>query len=67
MRLKKSYEIDMCNGPLLSRILLFSFPLVCSGVLQLLFNAADIIIAQQPPLSACWSIFLLVSLLEPMY
>lgn len=44
MRLKKSYEIDMCNGPLLSRILLFSFPLVCSGVLQLLFNAADIII-----------------------
>ncbi len=44
MGLKKSYEIDMCNGPLLSRILLFSFPLICSGVLQLLFNAADIII-----------------------
>ena len=34
----------MCNGPLLGRILLFSFPLICSGVLQLLFNAADIII-----------------------
>lgn len=44
MGLKKSYEIDMCNGPLLSRILLFAFPLMCSGVLQLLFNAADIII-----------------------
>lgn len=44
MGLKKSYEIDMCSGPLLSRILLFSFPLICSGVLQLLFNAADIII-----------------------
>ena len=39
MGLKKSYEIDMCNEPLLSRILLFSFPLICSGVLQLLFRA----------------------------
>lgn len=34
----------MCSGPLLSRILLFAFPLICSGVLQLLFNAADIIV-----------------------
>lgn len=42
--MKKSYEIDMCNGPLLSRIILFAFPLICSGVLQLLFNAADIIV-----------------------
>lgn len=42
--MKKSYEIDMCNGPLLSRILLFSLPLICSGILQLLFNAADIIV-----------------------
>lgn len=41
---RKTYEIDMCNGPLLSRILLFAFPLMCSGILQLLFNAADIII-----------------------
>ena len=40
----KSYEIDMTRGPLLSRILLFSLPLICSGVLQLLFNAADIIV-----------------------
>lgn len=42
--MKKSYEIDMCSGPLLPRILLFAFPLICSGVLQLLFNAADIIV-----------------------
>lgn len=42
--MKKSYEIDMCSGPLLSRILLFALPLICSGVLQLLFNAADIIV-----------------------
>ena len=42
--MKKSYEIDMCDGPLLSNILLFSVPLMMSGILQLLFNAADIIV-----------------------
>lgn len=36
--------MDMCNGPLLGKILLFSLPLMLSSVLQLLFNAADIII-----------------------
>lgn len=41
---KKSYEIDMCNGPLLSKIFLFSIPLMLSGILQLLFNAVDIIV-----------------------
>lgn len=41
---KKSYEIDMCNGPLFSKILLFSLPLMLSGILQLLFNAADIVV-----------------------
>ena len=34
----------MTSGPLLGKILTFSFPLMCSGVLQLLFNAADIIV-----------------------
>ncbi len=42
--MKKSYEMDMCNGPLLGKILLFSIPLMLSGILQLLFNAADIIV-----------------------
>ena len=42
--MRKSYEIDMCRGPLLSRILLFAVPLICSGVLQLVFNATDIIV-----------------------
>ena len=40
----KSYEIDMCNGPLLGKILLFAIPLMLSSTLQLLFNAADIIV-----------------------
>jgi len=38
------YEMDMCNGPLLSKILIFSFPLMLSGLLQLTFNAADIVV-----------------------
>lgn len=42
--MNKSYEIDMTNGPLLGKILLFSVPLMMSGILQLLFNAADIIV-----------------------
>ena len=39
---KEKYEIDMCNGPLLKKIVVFSVPLMLSGVLQLLFNAADV-------------------------
>lgn len=42
--MKKSYEMDMCSGPLLSKILVYSIPLILSGILQLLFNAADIIV-----------------------
>ena len=40
----KNYKIDMCNGPILSKMLSFALPLMCSSVLQLLFNAADIIV-----------------------
>lgn len=41
---KKSYELDMCSGAILPKLLLFSLPLMLSSVLQLLFNAADIIV-----------------------
>ena len=41
---KKRYEIDMCSGPLVPKLLLFSLPLILSGILQLLFNAADMVI-----------------------
>lgn len=42
--MRKNYEMDLCHGPLFRQILTFAFPLICSGVLQLLFNAADIVI-----------------------
>lgn len=45
--MKKSNEIDMTTGPLISKILVFSIPLMISGILQLLFNAADIIVVGQ--------------------
>lgn len=38
------YEIDMVSGPLFSGILWFALPLALSGVLQLAFNAADVIV-----------------------
>ncbi len=46
-KVKKSYEIDMVNGPLFGKLLLFSIPLIFSGVLQLVFNAADVIVVGQ--------------------
>ncbi len=44
MKKTKSYEIDMCHGPLFGKILVFTLPLMLSGILQLLFNAADVVV-----------------------
>lgn len=38
------YEIDMCNGTIMNKLISFSIPLMLSGVLQLMFNAVDIIV-----------------------
>lgn len=40
----KKYEMDMCSGSILGKMLLFTLPLMASSVLQLLFNAADVIV-----------------------
>lgn len=37
-------EMDMLNGPLLPKIVQFSLPLMLTGILQLLYNAADVIV-----------------------
>ena len=37
----------MIHGPLAGKILLFSVPLICSSILQLLFNAADVVVVGQ--------------------
>ncbi len=41
---KKRYEIDMTQGPLPPMILRFALPLILTSVLQLLYNAADIVV-----------------------
>lgn len=38
------YEIDMCNGSIMDKLISFSLPLMLSGILQLMFNAVDIIV-----------------------
>ena len=35
---------DLTSGPLLKKIILFSLPLAASSILQLLFNAADVVV-----------------------
>lgn len=42
--MKRSHEIDMTNGPIFSKIIVFTFPLMLTSILQLLFNAADVIV-----------------------
>ena len=41
---KNKYEIDMCNGTLMDKLISFAIPLMLSGILQLMFNAVDIIV-----------------------
>lgn len=38
------YEIDMCSGSIMDKLISFSLPLMLSGILQLMFNAVDIVI-----------------------
>lgn len=40
----KKNNIDMLNGPIASSIILFAIPMLLSGLLQILFNAADTIV-----------------------
>jgi len=38
----KTYEMDLSSGSLWKKILLYSIPLMCSNILQVLFNMSDI-------------------------
>jgi len=67
----KSYQIDMVNGPLASKILFFALPLMLSSLLQLLFNAADVVVvgrfAGSEALAAVGSTGSLVNLLVNLF
>ncbi len=43
----KRRSINMLSGPLASRLLLFALPLALTGILQQLFNAADVAVVGQ--------------------
>jgi putative MATE family efflux protein len=63
----KSHEIDMCNGPIFSKLIVFAIPVMLSGILQLLFNAADVVVvgrfAGSESLAAVGSTTALINLL----
>ncbi|MCR4618553.1 MAG: MATE family efflux transporter [Lachnospiraceae bacterium] len=67
----KRYEIDMCNGSLLGKMLKFYFPLMASSMLQLIFNAADVIVvgrfAGSDALAAVGSTASLINLLTNLF
>ena len=71
MMSKESYKMDMCNGPVLQKVIAFSLPLMLSSCLQLLFNAADVIVvgrfAGSTSLAAVGSTTELLSLLTTLF
>ena len=68
---KKTYEIDMLHGAILPKLLRFAVPLTLSTMLQLLFNAADVVVvgrwAGDNSLAAVGSNTSLIALLTNMF
>ena len=67
----KNYQIDMTNGSIVGKLIRFSGPLIFSGILQLLFNAADIVVvgrfAGDNSLAAVGSTSSLINLLVNLF
>ena len=65
------YEMDMTTGRLLPKVLAFSGPLILTGILQLLYNAADIVVvgrfAGSQALAAVGSTGALINLLVNVF
>ncbi|MBQ6899531.1 MAG: MATE family efflux transporter [Firmicutes bacterium] len=68
---KVKHEIIMTEGPILSKMLMFAFPLMASSMLQILFNAADIVVvgrfAGDNSLAAVGSTTSLVNLMVTLF
>ncbi len=68
---KKSYEVDMTEGPLFRKLLAFAIPLMLSGILQCLYNAADIVVIGRfvgdEPLAAVGATGSLISLVTNLF
>lgn len=68
---KSKYEMDMCSGSVLKKLLLFTVPLIFSSILQLLFNAVDVVVvgkfAGETALAAVSSTGSLINLLTNVF
>ncbi len=68
---KTKYQMDMCTGSIMKKMLLFAVPLMFSSILQLLFNAADIVVvgrfAGDNSLAAVGSTSSLINLLVNLF
>ncbi|MBE5901013.1 MAG: MATE family efflux transporter [Lachnospiraceae bacterium] len=68
---KKSHKIDMVHGAIFPKLVVFAIPVMLSGFLQLLFNAADVIVvgrfAGENALAAVGSTSSLVNLLVNLF
>ena len=68
---RSSHTMDMCSGSVLKKMLLFALPLMLSGVLQLLFNAADVMVvgkfAGENSLAAVGATTSLINLLTNLF
>ncbi|CBK73096.1 putative efflux protein, MATE family [Butyrivibrio fibrisolvens 16/4] len=69
--MKATNKIDMTHGPLLGKLIIFTIPIILSGVLQLLFNAADVIVvgrfAGEASLAAVGSTNSLINLMTNLF
>ena len=70
-REKRGYRMDMVSGPLAGKLLVFALPLMLSSLLQLLFNAADVVVvgrwAGPAALAAVGSTTALINLLINLF
>ena len=66
-----TYSMDMCSGSILRKMIVYTLPLMASGVLQLLFNAADVIVvgkfAGDTALAAVGSTSALINLITNLF
>ena len=69
--MNNSKKLDMIHGPLLGKLIIFTISIILSGVLQLLFNAADVIVvgrfAGEASLAAVGSTGSLINLMTNLF
>ena len=63
--------VDMTNGPLFKNIIVYNLPIIITGLLQLLFNAADLAVVGHycgdTPLAAVGSTGSLINLIVNLF